>query len=189
MTSPALTAPLAPCRVSVKFHGKASHASAYPWEGVNALDAAVLAYNNLSALRQQLKPDWRLHGGYQFWSISSSCLCKSHDLSGQSEPSWRTSLTVYFKRLKDQKLKIYDEKICCKKKFGLMGFFFFAAVPWMTTRQNGRTAILAVLITHPGFIPNVFCALRLFFLFTPTLICCLVSPQEDDFTADYIYYT
>ncbi|XP_042356003.1 peptidase M20 domain-containing protein 2-like [Plectropomus leopardus] len=46
----------------VKYHGKASHASAYPWEGVNALDAAVLAYNNLSALRQQLKPDWRLHG-------------------------------------------------------------------------------------------------------------------------------
>ncbi|XP_074547726.1 peptidase M20 domain-containing protein 2-like [Halichoeres trimaculatus] len=48
--------------VSVKYHGKASHASAYPWEGVNALDAAVLAYNNISVLRQQLKPDWRLHG-------------------------------------------------------------------------------------------------------------------------------
>ncbi|RVE57294.1 hypothetical protein OJAV_G00214890, partial [Oryzias javanicus] len=48
--------------VAVKYHGKASHASAYPWEGVNALDAAVLAYNNLSALRQQLKPEWKLHG-------------------------------------------------------------------------------------------------------------------------------
>ncbi|KAG7224186.1 hypothetical protein INR49_019921, partial [Caranx melampygus] len=48
--------------VSVKYHGKASHAAAYPWEGVNALDAAVLAYNNISVLRQQLKPEWRLHG-------------------------------------------------------------------------------------------------------------------------------
>ncbi|KAE8289977.1 Peptidase M20 domain-containing protein 2 Aminoacylase-1-like protein 2 [Larimichthys crocea] len=48
--------------VSVKYHGKASHASAYPWEGVNALDAAVLAYNNISVLRQQLKPEWRIHG-------------------------------------------------------------------------------------------------------------------------------
>ncbi|XP_035529195.1 peptidase M20 domain-containing protein 2-like [Morone saxatilis] len=48
--------------VSVKYHGKASHAAAYPWEGVNALDAAVLSYNNLSALRQQLRPEWRLHG-------------------------------------------------------------------------------------------------------------------------------
>lgn len=48
--------------VTVRYHGKASHASAYPWEGVNALDAAVLCYNNLSVLRQQLKPTWRLHG-------------------------------------------------------------------------------------------------------------------------------
>lgn len=48
--------------VTVKYYGKASHAAAYPWEGVNALDAAVLAYNNLSALRQQMKPTWRVHG-------------------------------------------------------------------------------------------------------------------------------
>uniref|UniRef100_A0A8B9YJ54 Xaa-Arg dipeptidase n=2 Tax=Bos TaxID=9903 RepID=A0A8B9YJ54_BOSMU len=48
--------------VTVKYYGKASHAAAYPWEGLNALDAAVLAYNNLSVLRQQLKPTWRVHG-------------------------------------------------------------------------------------------------------------------------------
>ncbi|KPP79285.1 peptidase M20 domain-containing protein 2-like [Scleropages formosus] len=48
--------------VTVKYHGKASHASGSPWKGVNALDAAVLAYTNLSLLRQQLKPDWRVHG-------------------------------------------------------------------------------------------------------------------------------
>lgn len=48
--------------VEVKYYGKASHAAAFPWEGVNALDAAVLAYNNLSVLRQQLKTDWRVHG-------------------------------------------------------------------------------------------------------------------------------
>ncbi|XP_068921228.1 xaa-Arg dipeptidase [Petaurus breviceps papuanus] len=48
--------------VTVKYYGKASHAAAYPWEGLNALDAAVLAYNNLSVLRQQMKPSWRVHG-------------------------------------------------------------------------------------------------------------------------------
>uniref|UniRef100_A0A5S6KQJ9 Peptidase M20 domain-containing protein 2 n=1 Tax=Xenopus tropicalis TaxID=8364 RepID=A0A5S6KQJ9_XENTR len=48
--------------VTVKYYGKASHAAAYPWEGVNALDAAILAYNNLSVLRQQMKPTWRAHG-------------------------------------------------------------------------------------------------------------------------------
>ncbi|XP_053699573.1 peptidase M20 domain-containing protein 2-like [Synchiropus splendidus] len=48
--------------VSIRYHGKESHASGYPWNGINALDAAVLCYNNLSVLRQQMKPDWRLHG-------------------------------------------------------------------------------------------------------------------------------
>lgn len=52
-------------RISVKYRGKACHASAYPWNGVNALDAAVLAYNNISVLRQQLKPDWRIQGQFK----------------------------------------------------------------------------------------------------------------------------
>lgn len=39
-----------------------AHAALSPWEGTNALDAAVLAYNNISALRQQLRPTHRVHG-------------------------------------------------------------------------------------------------------------------------------
>ena len=39
-----------------------AHAGLAPWEGKNALDAAFLAYANISALRQQLKPDERVHG-------------------------------------------------------------------------------------------------------------------------------
>jgi hypothetical protein len=31
-------------------------------EGTNALDAAFLAYANVSVLRQQIKPDHRVHG-------------------------------------------------------------------------------------------------------------------------------
>ncbi|KAL4649040.1 peptidase M20 domain-containing protein 2 isoform X1 [Arapaima gigas] len=58
----AYCADLAEIDLTVKYHGKASHAAAYPWKGINALDAAVLAYNNLSVLRQQLKPEWRIHG-------------------------------------------------------------------------------------------------------------------------------
>ena len=46
----------------VKFVGKESHAAMAPWEGVNALDAAVLAYTSISTLRQQMKPSWRVHG-------------------------------------------------------------------------------------------------------------------------------
>ncbi|XP_076021753.1 peptidase M20 domain-containing protein 2-like [Genypterus blacodes] len=60
--------------VTVKYHGKACHASAFPWEGLNALDAAVLAYNNLSVLRQQLKPDWRLHGVIKHGGVKPSII-------------------------------------------------------------------------------------------------------------------
>src|SRR5437773_6202588 len=49
-------------RVGFEFKGKAAHASADPWEGVNALDAAVQTYNNVAMLRQQVRPDARLHG-------------------------------------------------------------------------------------------------------------------------------
>src|SRR5438132_7258002 len=49
-------------RVGFEFKGKAAHASADPWEGVNALDAAIQTYNNVAMLRQQVRPDARIHG-------------------------------------------------------------------------------------------------------------------------------
>ncbi|GAU88022.1 hypothetical protein RvY_00794 [Ramazzottius varieornatus] len=49
-------------RVAVEFQGKAAHASCGPWEGVNALDAAVALYHNVSLFRQQMQPNWRIHG-------------------------------------------------------------------------------------------------------------------------------
>lgn len=48
--------------VEVEFFGKASHASASPWEGINALDAAVMTYTNIGLMRQQLHPSLRVHG-------------------------------------------------------------------------------------------------------------------------------
>ena len=49
-------------RVGFEFTGKAAHASADPWEGVNALDAVIQTFNNVSMLRQQVRPDARIHG-------------------------------------------------------------------------------------------------------------------------------
>ena len=49
-------------RVGFEFTGKAAHASADPWAGVNALDAAVQTYTNVAMLRQQVRPDARIHG-------------------------------------------------------------------------------------------------------------------------------
>lgn len=53
---------LAVINLEVTYTGKAAHAAAFPWEGVNALDAAVMAYSSISAARQQFKPSWRVHG-------------------------------------------------------------------------------------------------------------------------------
>jgi amidohydrolase len=46
----------------VDYHGQAAHAAAFPWKGRNALDAAVLGYMNVAALRQHIKPTERIHG-------------------------------------------------------------------------------------------------------------------------------
>jgi amidohydrolase len=48
--------------LTVEFFGKASHAAASPERGINALDAVVLGYTGVSALRQQLRSDARVHG-------------------------------------------------------------------------------------------------------------------------------
>jgi amidohydrolase len=44
------------------YEGEAAHAAAFPQRGRNALDAAVLGYNAVAALRQHIRPDERVHG-------------------------------------------------------------------------------------------------------------------------------
>jgi len=49
-------------RVTFEWAGRAAHASTDPWEGVNALDACVATFNAVAMLRQQMRPDCRIHG-------------------------------------------------------------------------------------------------------------------------------
>lgn len=49
-------------RMAVAYEGAAAHAAAAPHKGRNALDAAVLGYVNVAALRQHLAPSERVHG-------------------------------------------------------------------------------------------------------------------------------
>ena len=41
----------------IEYHGKSAHAESHPENGINALDAAVLFYQGIGLLRQQLKDD------------------------------------------------------------------------------------------------------------------------------------
>ena len=53
---------LAAVTYEVEWFGEAAHASAYPHQGRNALDAAVLGYMNVAALRQHITSTDRIHG-------------------------------------------------------------------------------------------------------------------------------
>ncbi|HEY8655794.1 MAG TPA: M20 family metallopeptidase [Candidatus Limnocylindria bacterium] len=53
---------LASNRVDVEFWGTAAHAAAQPDRGINALDGVLQTFNNVNAMRQQLRPEARVHG-------------------------------------------------------------------------------------------------------------------------------
>lgn len=53
---------LASSRLKLEFIGKASHAAAAPEEGINALDAMILTFNNINALRPTLLSKDRIAG-------------------------------------------------------------------------------------------------------------------------------
>lgn len=48
--------------VDIEFWGKAAHAGISPELGINALDALILTYNGINALRQHLTTDVKIHG-------------------------------------------------------------------------------------------------------------------------------
>ena len=48
--------------VKFEFHGKSAHAAASPWDGISALDSAVMSYMQINLLRQMAKPFTTIHG-------------------------------------------------------------------------------------------------------------------------------
>ncbi len=54
--------PFAVRHIAVKYSGKASHAAAYPEQGINAADAFTVAQVAIGLLRQQLPSTVRVHG-------------------------------------------------------------------------------------------------------------------------------
>jgi metal-dependent amidase/aminoacylase/carboxypeptidase family protein len=89
------------CLLTSIVHYRA-HAAGAPWEGVNALDAAVLAYSNISALRQQTHPDSRIHGiimGSEEWVCNiipghSKIQCKEECSSKKRYPAQSVNVFI-----------------------------------------------------------------------------------------------
>jgi len=53
---------LASSSLEVEFFGKAAHAAVQPSQGINALEAIILAFNSVNSLRQHIKEQGRIHG-------------------------------------------------------------------------------------------------------------------------------
>ena len=53
--------PMACAGYTATYTGRSAHASAMPWEGINALDAMVIANTAIGLARQQLEPDQQVH--------------------------------------------------------------------------------------------------------------------------------
>jgi amidohydrolase len=53
---------IALAEVEVIYRGRAAHASAMPFRGLNALDALVTAYQSIAQLRQHIQQTERIHG-------------------------------------------------------------------------------------------------------------------------------
>jgi len=58
----ALTEALACQGLEVEFFGKSAHAAARPEAGINALEAMILSFNGINALRQHIRSKARIHG-------------------------------------------------------------------------------------------------------------------------------
>ncbi len=48
--------------LDVEFFGVAAHAAASPWQGINALEAMIQAFNAINSLRQHIRGSSRIHG-------------------------------------------------------------------------------------------------------------------------------
>ena len=80
--------------LEISFRGKTAHAAGAPHEGINALDAAILTFNNWNALRQQLKEDVRIHGIITKGGVSPNIIpdyaeirmyCRANDMAYLAE--------------------------------------------------------------------------------------------------------
>ena len=53
---------IAMAELDIVYHGQAAHAASMPERGINALDAMVVGYQAIGALRQHIGSDERVHG-------------------------------------------------------------------------------------------------------------------------------
>ncbi len=88
--------------IDVEFHGKDSHAAFAPQLGINALDAFVQAYVNVSTLRQALYPTDKIHGIITHGGDAPNII-----------PSYTRSSWYVRAATRDRMEELYDRVLAC----------------------------------------------------------------------------
>ena len=86
--------------LTATFKGHASHATCFPWKGINALDAAVSTYQNLSMMRQQLKPMWRVNVIISNGGVRPTVIPQTSELRLLMATPTRTELEILNSKVK-----------------------------------------------------------------------------------------
>jgi len=85
--------------LKVEFIGKAAHAAAFPENGINALEALILSFNAVNALRQHIRSSARVHGIITDGGEAAN-IVPAH-----------TAATFYVRAVDDEYLDVLKEKI------------------------------------------------------------------------------
>jgi amidohydrolase len=115
-------------RFDLEYYGKTAHASAAPYEGINAQDALVLAYNAISMLRQQSQRTDQIHGIINSGGTSINVIPELSSASFQIRSKDDTDLTSWTDRL----MKCFDA-----------GALATGATLNLTMRPNSYSAMLS----------------------------------------------
>jgi amidohydrolase len=114
-------------RLDLEYYGKTAHASAAPYDGINAQDALVLAYNAIGLLRQQSQRTDQVHGIITSGGTSINVIPELSSASFQIRSTDDSDLSAWTKRL----LKCFDA-----------GAVATGATLNLTMRENSYSAMI-----------------------------------------------
>lgn len=100
----AISEALACIGLDIQFYGKEAHAAAYPEQGINALEAMILAFNAVNSLRQHIRDSARIHGIITHGGDAANVV------PAYSSASFfvRTQDSIYLDELKQKVLRCFE---------------------------------------------------------------------------------
>ncbi|MGX7024856.1 M20 family metallopeptidase [Vagococcus hydrophili] len=104
--------------VDIKFFGRASHASAAPEKGINALDAVIQTYNAINALREHLPADVRIHGVITDGGVAANVVPEFASARFYLRAATRTTLNEVYEKVENI-VKGAALQTGCTYEFGL----------------------------------------------------------------------